>query len=214
MVRRVRGTGAREQSAVDRGWGLINSIKTGLIWPLLSNVWTYVIAGIIAIGSTLWLTGWHAANNWFKDYLVSAVSERLNDELTDAKGPLYKGPLYSAINNAVAKIRRSDVGEINAGAFVLDQVNSSYPLAIYVPTDKIYSVKLYYRFSNSYPTCQQAVLASPKGKPIQLDPGDHDVDLGKHLFQQVSAEAEPTVENGVTDSDPNGAHQQLNRIFS
>jgi hypothetical protein len=114
--------------------GLGNVINTNLISPVLRNVWTYIVTGSIGVGSALYIAGWHAANNQIKNYLAAAVSEKLNDEINDAKGPL-----YSAFSTAMVKMRQYEVGAVNAGAFILNQSNPSYELFVYMPPDKNYT---------------------------------------------------------------------------
>ncbi len=184
--------------------GLINGIKTNLILPLLSNVWTYIIAGIVTIGSYIGIAGWHAADKQIKNYLAAAISEKLKDEIVDAKGPL-----YSALSNAVAKMRHFEVGEISAGAFILDPLNPSYELIVYLPPDKAYTAKLYYQVSNAYPNCHRVDVAFPSQKPMPLKLDEHSIDLVKNLFQPTSPQAQEITDTIIYDED--NPSQQLRK---
>jgi len=161
-----------------------------LIFSLVRNFKTYIVAGIVSIASYVGWVAWHAADTQIKNYVAAAISEQLKDD---------KSVVYMSLSSAMNRMRRSEVGSISVGNFVLTHASPSYTLFIYFPEN--YTGKLYYQFEgNIASNCQRVVLQLPNqpAKPLSAD--DHSIDLVK-VAQSMSKQAEQLNDNDVVEWD-------------
>jgi hypothetical protein len=165
------------------------NLWTNQILPLLGSARTYIITAILGGLSYLAVAGWHQVDGVLQKYVAASVSTQLDDE---------KSPLFLNLSKAVEKMRKSDVGEVTTGTFILTTDEPHY-LILYVPVGENYTAQMLYRADQPFPACQHVDVVAPdaqKPSPLPLD--DYFLDLEK-INKRGSSQTPDTAEDASRD---------------
>jgi hypothetical protein len=182
------GKGGTKPETADAS-GRFGNLWTNQILPLLGSARTYIVTAILGALSYLAVAGWHQVDGVIQKYVADSISTQLDDE---------KSPLFLNLSKAMEKMRKSDVGEVTTGTFILTTDEPHY-LILYVPADKKYTAQMLYRAEQPFPACQHVDVVAPdaqKPSPLPLD--DYFLDLQK-MNKRGSSQTPDTEEDAPRD---------------
>jgi hypothetical protein len=151
------------------------------VLALLSKNITAVIGS--GIGAALLFVFWTTWENYeirLKNFIIQTTVEEMNKE---------NNRLTSALSKAMGALRKSEVGALHAGNFVLTPTNRSYRLYIYFPDG--YSGVLHYKITGDIiPKRRYIALQGPKSQAIPISDMQGSLDLAKYLQFTASEQAQ------------------------
>jgi hypothetical protein len=120
------------------------------------NAKKFIGGGIAALALASALAVWAIVEARLKSFIVTAVAEEMLKENED--------DFSKAFQQAVARVRKSEVGEISVGSFFLTPANRSFTLYVYFPDG--YSGRMFYNLKGDViPKKRYVVLATPEKNP-------------------------------------------------
>ena len=172
-----------------------------LIGILVTGLTTLVTSGVVAVLGYVFWTSWASYEAQIKEYIVETVRHEL--DLGDTSRVL------TAIDQG--RLRKLEVGAINAGSFTLTATNRSQTVYVYFPIG--HTGKVYYKFTGDIiPNERYIALQCPDNRAIPIETSEGIINL-QTCFKNASKQAEQIQEVFENDLALKGALKNL-RAFT